>query len=341
MDVKVITPSDPYWQRALARIRHDIYHLPDYVALSSGAKTEALAFFGEGPNGQVVWPFIKRPLPTDLGVRQRFDAASPYGYPSPVATDGLTDAVWARFFNGVSDAAKEQGLVSGFFRMHPLLDPPEPALDGVGRLVQHGETVAWYAAEKEDPSAEIQKGYAYDIRRLQRDGFVSSFDDWHLLPEFSSAYTATMERVGADASYFFGLEYFEQLREALQERLHLVTTFGPDGKLAVAGLFSVCSGIAQYLFSGSTDTYARAGATKLLLYDFFDWSLQQDIQHVHLGGGLEGKKDSLFAFKSRFAGGRRPYRTLRVIFDREVYRTLTGEEDVAGDGFFPPYRATR
>jgi hypothetical protein len=43
-----IGPADPGWSALLERVRHDVYHLPEYVALSAGWEGgEPLAFFAE------------------------------------------------------------------------------------------------------------------------------------------------------------------------------------------------------------------------------------------------------------------------------------------------------
>ena len=67
---------------------------------------------------------------------------------------------------------------------------------------------------------------------------------------------------------------------------------------------------------------------------------------LHLGGGLGGAPDSLFAFKAGFSKARHPFRTWRVVVDEDRYRELTRAAQpglAAADvpGFFPAYRRPR
>jgi hypothetical protein len=70
-------------------------------------------------------------------------------------------------------------------------------------------------------------------------------------------------------------------------------------------------------------------------------------EFLHLGGGVGGYKDSLYAFKSGFSRRRHSFLTLRLITDEEKYRYLVGlraralnaeAEDLLKSDFFPAYR---
>jgi hypothetical protein len=85
--------------------------------------------------------------------------------------------------------------------------------------------------------------------------FFVSLDEWSLFKDFVEIYLATMRRVGAIQRYLFSEEYFENLRAALGERLHLCSVHSPRGDVAAAGLFVETDGIVQYHLSGTAVEY--------------------------------------------------------------------------------------
>ena len=82
MHVDLIEPTDRRWRDTLAMIRHDFYHLPEYVSLeSSRLGGTAVAAYVEQSGVRLVLPLIRRAIPGS----DAFDLVSPYGYPSPIA----------------------------------------------------------------------------------------------------------------------------------------------------------------------------------------------------------------------------------------------------------------
>jgi hypothetical protein len=82
MHVALIEPSDQRWRDTLAMIRHDFYHLTEYVSLESGRLGgTVVAAYVEQPGVRFVLPLIRRAIPGSGA----FDLVSPYGYPSPIA----------------------------------------------------------------------------------------------------------------------------------------------------------------------------------------------------------------------------------------------------------------
>src|SRR5687768_14245068 len=84
-EVSLLEPDDRLWTDTLARVRHDVYHLPEYVRIDAGLSGGTPAAFRYAEAGHVLLlPLVLRPVPdTDLR-----DAISPYGYPGPVSDAG-------------------------------------------------------------------------------------------------------------------------------------------------------------------------------------------------------------------------------------------------------------
>lgn len=346
MIAELIDTKNPVWTRCLRAMPHDFYHLPDYVELC--AKHEggtAAAFYAEEGQSTFLAPLLIRSVPTGLGVPSDWqDCVSPYGYSTPLISpsqDMLPD-----FFNAFGRAARQRGIVTGFFRLHPLLTLDHRTLRTFGQLIRHGETVYFDLTQsKDDLWSQVSTNHRRNIKKLLRLGFRISFDDWARLPDFINLYHATMRRVEAGDAYFFSREYFEDLRAKLGDRLHLACVLTETGAVAAGGLFVSTDGIVQYHLGGTAAPYLSLAPFKLVI-DFM-WRWAQDGSHraLHLGGGVGGTEDSLFHFKAGFSSTRGEFYTCRVIVDHERNRILeqaagfqTPPSDPEQSAFFPRYR---
>ena len=81
-----LKPSDLRWSNALENLEHDVYHLPKYCELAASDEGgEALAFWAEHEGSTLLVPLLERQLKNKFNISEKWtDAASPYGYPSPI-----------------------------------------------------------------------------------------------------------------------------------------------------------------------------------------------------------------------------------------------------------------
>jgi hypothetical protein len=346
--IDLIRTDDPRWLDVLGRLPHDIYHLPDFVDFSaSGDGGTPTAFYAEHGGHAMLVPLILRPLPGELGAPADWsDAVSPYGYPAPLVSEAADPETVQDFFRGLLRLSRERKIASIFLRSHPLL-PFFPLECEAAEVVQHGRTIhVDLTVGVEVIDSQVRKGYRYDIRKLEREGFTTTIDEWGEYPDFVEIYRKTMERLSADDEYMLSHDYFQGLREALADRLHLCSVRSPDGALAASALFSECGGIVQYLFSGTAEAFLRMAPSKLVLYSMIRWAHDRDARVCHLGGGAGAREDSLYTFKAGFSKLSSGFSTLRLIPDRARYRTLVERmtevhhgERSRGPGYFPAYRA--
>jgi ribosomal protein S18 acetylase RimI-like enzyme len=328
----------PEWETALRAAQHDFYHLPAYAALSAvheGGHPRAL-FVSDGERTMLL-PLIIRAIPGGS-----IDATSPYGYPGPVGI-GTDDPAFLRvaLVAGLH-VLREAGLVSAFVRLHPLLNPLPPT--AIGTLVRHGETVSIdLTLPPEEQWAQTRLNHRRDITRAMRLGYIARMDeDWRHLDSFRHLYRATMSRRSAASFYYFDDAYFDSLRQALGERLHLCVV-EKDGIIAAAGLFVETNGIVQYHLSGTSDAFHQVQPTKLMMHFVRGWASDRGNQTLHLGGGVGGDNDSLLQFKFGFSPVHHTFATLRMVIDESEYGRLVAARDPmldpgARSGFFPLYR---
>ena len=205
-----IDPGDGRWTEVLSRVRHDVYHTPEYVAFAARHEGGApAAFYAEEGPSVFLAPLLLRPLPQTLMVDPCWgDAAAPYGCPSPILDPPEDARSLTAFLRAFRALGRRRGLVSAFFRLHPLLALPDDVLEHHGTVVKHGPAVYLDLTLPVDAMwSATRENHRRDIRRLIRSGFVASMDDWTRFQEFIAIYGATMERLSAREYYRFSDRY--------------------------------------------------------------------------------------------------------------------------------------
>ncbi len=121
-----------------------------------------------------------------------------------------------------------------------------------------------------------------------------------------------------------------------------------DGKIAAAGLFTICDGVVQYHLGGTRDEFLKLSPMALIFDTARLWAIEAGARVLHLGGGVGGaKEDSLFHYKAGFSDRRHDFATWRWVVAPEIYRELCerqtrrnelqGLEPTSAD-YFPAYR---
>jgi hypothetical protein len=337
---RLLKPQAPEWTEALQRADHDVYHLPEYVMLDAWESGgTATAFCYQEDSQVVLLPLVLRNVPgTDLS-----DAASPYGYPGPVSNADPADTeFWQDACRAMVAILGAHGIVSVFVRLHPLLPVPLDVLGEFGVVVRHGETVSVdLSLTIEEMWRRTRRDHRKQINRARRAGVSVVMDDWGLLEEWIATYHDNMRRVGASSYYFFPLEHFTALRDALDDRMHLAAAVA-DGQVVGGNVFFEHRGFVQG-FVMSTRSERNYHADKLLYDEVRRWTKGRGDRTFHFGGGVGGANDSLFDYKSGFSDRRHPFHTWRLVTDPLAYQALVRDKGLAADaapmsGYFPPYR---
>ncbi|MBC8067855.1 MAG: GNAT family N-acetyltransferase [Deltaproteobacteria bacterium] len=342
MDIDVVTTANPAaWAAALERAGwHDFYHECWYHQLAEQrgeGRAELVVVAHAGRT--VAVPLLMRPIPGT----QLQDATSVYGYAGPAGVfEGLDTEACASMTAALRERLVAARTVCLFSRLHPLRDQAA-FLAGAGKVVHAGTTVS---IDLGLPSEQQWSAYRADnrnrINRLRREGYVCRRHDGADVGTFIELYESTMRRVSAKAYYVFPREYYETLVDPQRGDLELWIVTDPEGVPAAAGLFSVRGDIVQYHLSGAGDAYRKQAPTTLLLDEVRRSANERGATRLHLGGGLGGGEDSLFAFKSGFGDGRHAFCVWQWILDPASYRELEGrrlQREPTPGSFFPSYRA--
>ncbi len=334
----MLTADDPAWAMFLEGVRHDFHHLPAYTALEATRMGgQAMALHVDDGERSLLLPLVVRAIPGS-----RLDAVSPYGYPGPLTAGTDDPSFITAALTAAAPALREAGWVSLFVRMHPLLNADPPS--GPGLVLHEGDTVAIDLSISSDDRWKV-------TRRQHRQKIVHAIDagdrawfdeDWQHFSTFQRLYEETMHRVSAAPEYFFADGYYEGLRAALGDRLHLLIVES-EGAIAATILFVETCGIVEYHLLGVDVDHMRKTPAALALHEASSWAADRGDAWLHLGGGVGAAEDSLLHFKTGFSPLRFPYRTLRLVVDEAEYARLSREHDPSWDGspvggFFPAYR---
>ncbi|HEY8842793.1 MAG TPA: GNAT family N-acetyltransferase [Gaiellaceae bacterium] len=309
-----VAPGD--WNPLLEELGFvDVYLTREYVEASTLLEPGRPLFLR---TEQAVFAAILREGPIDV--------ISPYGYGGPVGPG---------FWEPYDDWCRANGIVSTFVRFHPLYANQRDAGPKV-HVEPLGPTVAWRLDTDDDLFERMHRHHRRVVRKAVTAGVEATAT---LAPKslerFASLYEQTMERQQAKGFYYFPSEYWRVLETELRDHVVLFEA-GEDAAL----LCLHAPPWLHYHLGASSEAGRKLGASNLLFLEAAHWAQNLAYTSFHLGGGVGGKRDSLFEFKLRFdPGGELEMAVGKAIHDEEAYARLVGPE--AGlDGFFPAYRAT-
>jgi hypothetical protein len=309
------------WNALLARLGlKDVYLTREYVESACVLEPGEAVFLSRD---DVVFPLILREL------EGGHDVVTPYGYGGPVARD---PSAAPGFYAAYEDWCRGRGVISTFARFHPLYDNHRYSSFAVEPL---GATVAWRLAGDE-PFERLHPHHRRLVRKAERAGVEAAVREDAGLDEFVDLYEQTMRRLDADAFYLFPAAYWESLRTLPT----VLVEARRDGELLAAVLCFDSAPWLHYHLGAQSDEGRRLGGSQLALLEAARWGRGRGYELLHLGGGVGGRRDSLFEFKQRFDpdAGEREFAVGKAIHDEGAYRELAGTAST--DGFFPAYRDT-
>ena len=354
MNIVTLDVQNPLWSATLAQLPHDVYHLPDYVALDA-KRTETIpeAFLLQEDNKIFFAPYLLRSCSDILGTAEAeiYDIISPYGYPGILMSQGALDNPEFPDFalQKFSSTLQERGVCSAFLRLHPILGEGFAKVFQSDRLSENGQTVSMDLTLDEGQIwAKTRRGHQSTINKCIRLGLKARTVPYaEYIDEFIAIYEETMNRVKAKDSYYFSRDYFEGLLK-LEDKIHLGIV-EQEEEIVCACLFFESCGIVQAHLGGTKSEFLKQSPFNLLLHQMRLWAKARGNKYLHIGGGVGGKKDNLYTFKSGFSKQRHEFFTLRSVVDPERYNDLLhfrakaidkSVAELKSTQFFPAYRAS-
>ncbi len=354
--VRLLHPDDPDWDIAIAAAHPSVFHSSGYHRYSAGFdNAEPYLAVLSDETGGLAWPYLLRDVEQVPGLHKtdRMDVTSAYGYPGPLVW-GWGDERIAQALDRIAETWRRQQVVSVFTRFNPLLGndatiPLSPAWAAPGSrgVVAAGATVSVDLTEDADLiRARYRRDLRRQIRRCREAGLETVEDTtWASLPAFALQYRETMERLGAADFYYFSLADFERLRRSLPHAAHLLITRRGD-VVAAAGLFLESGDTVEWHLVSTNSDLLHLSPAKVLVDDTITWAKRRGFKAMHLGGGLAGREDSLFWFKSGFSPRRHEFAVGGWVLDAGAYEGLAERRRASlppgaslDTTFFPAYRA--
>lgn len=250
-----------------------------------------------------------------------FDWNTPYGYGGPLAdVERFTDRQQEVFREELFTLARSRGVVSQFFRFHPLLQNQTVC----GQVIENiyiKDTIFIKLDTDEDLMVQMDPKNRNLIRKAQKSDIVIEHDKGERVEDFMRIYETTMDRDNARDFYYFPKSYYDYMRENMTDETEYFYAY-KDGEMAAASIFFYANESMHYHLSANLVEYRTYAPTNLLLYEAAKWGREKGMKALHLGGGV-GIEDSLFHFKKQFnKQGRIGFYIGRNIFDEAKYQEL-------------------
>jgi len=333
---------------ALASIQMDCpYNQPDYMSLLANhlyPDSQLNVFFFRSDNGQVYYPFFKRPLKSIARMPEPFhryhDIIGSWYFGGPLAVVS-TDRrrLLAEYAKAFSDFCAAENIVSEFIRFDPGLEN-HLFSSGYHEVILNRDTVY---IDLELPYEQIWNEYRGRCRTavrkaLKNDIRVSDRVTVERIEAFARIYQSEMERKADSRHYFFSTRFFTDVAAVLPDQFKYFFAFHKD-RLCGATLVYYTQKIAyDYLMATDVDFW-KYQPNNLLLDTAVRWAKSQGIAVFDLMGGRPG----VFHFKSSFSDLRRPFFTGKKIHLPDVYAQLAEitqglKKEAHNPDFFPVYR---
>jgi hypothetical protein len=339
MQINILSPDDFRWQLAVDELFHDFYHLPAYSKLESVRlkTTPQCAAIRDGKKSFLI-PYLLRSCADieDKWNEDIYDIVSPYGYPGFVVNEAGQDPDFiGTCFNQLTKIWYEQNICSAFIRLHPIINNYFPFSNSFNHnfAFTHGNIVVCnLLSTDQDIWKQTRRSHRNNVSKLKVTGFncsITPVNGLRSLKDFLQIYEATMIRVGAKDSYFFSPKYFEKLASILDEYLYICEV-EVGGQTVASSLVTESCGIVQYHLGGTRDDFVHQSPSILMI--------------------TGSKEDSLYHFKSGFSKLTKPFTTIKMVVNENMYSKLIESScqrsnrpildvDISNQSFFPAYRA--
>lgn len=245
------------------------------------------------------------------------DIQSAYGYGGPISNSDEPDFLY-RADQAFGRWAQEHAILAEFLRFHPLVAHGRWYS---GKVVDNRQTV--YVNLTEDLFQQYAVRRRTDVRRALEAGIrLERLDGSSMLKVFPEIYWENMNQIGASRSYYFNLDYFD----------NLFKFSGTEGWLAfyedkpIAGavfLVSEQAKLAEYHLGAKLQGFDHLRAPIALLHAAAVFYQSKGYERFYLGGGRSTQEtDSLLFFKKGFSPYTATFRFGSRIYNPDKYAQL-------------------
>lgn len=321
----------------------DIYFTEEYGKVyEANGEGKLERFKLESKNGKVIYYFLKRELPVDLG-KKYYDIVTPYGYGGPLFVDYSDEyelnLLKKEYEEKFTKYCLENNIVSEFIKFHPILENQKFVKEFM-EVIYSSEYICLDVTSEN----EILENMTSDRRNKIRKAIKNNIEIKILennpenIEKFYEMYVETMDKNRAAEYYYFSKEFFLNNLKFLKENLKIFAAYEAENMISIS-LVIFKKECVHYYFSANDPEALYLSGNSLLIYEAIKWAADNKKKYFHLGGGLP----TLYRFKKSFTK-KEPYKLYigRKIYNHEIYRRAVEETEkiktIENKEFFPKYR---
>lgn len=289
-------------------------------------------------HAKIILPFVQRDLAEVVGdaalAGGARDIVSLYGRGGMLFDGSDRDEIEA-FHGDFAEWCRDQGIICGFSRYHPVLDNAVFAA-GSTEVIDVGNFVVVDLRPSID---DIEAGFKYSmrkaIRKSERAGVTVTVEqNLDHLDTFLDVYHETLERNGARPFYYFARGFYERLPSELPGGFAFYYGW-LDGEIVTCELAILSRRYASSFVGGSRAAGLEASANQNLKREMIRDLKGRGCRHFLLGGG-QSPDDGVYRYKLAYAPeGARPSLVGGDIFVPDAYRDLKARMSAAGAPMAP------
>ncbi len=270
----------------------------------------------------ILMPFLFRKVPYQDQEEIYYDVISPYGYSGPLFNDSMSRGYLILFWEAVDAWYKENHVVSEFIRFSlnhnfqfysGILIPTLTNVNG--RLID--EEAQWVGLKQ-----KVRNNYRKSLESNLVVKFICDEITDQDIDIYYNIYITTMQRIGADDTYFYSLEYFKKIITLSKNNFVIVFIYKDD--IAISTELILIAGDTLYSYLGGTlADYFNYRPNDFLKIEVMKWARENGYSYYLLGGG-RSDGDSLYQYKKSFFPNDKDtiYYTGRKIINQTMYQKL-------------------
>ncbi len=309
---------------------------------------EELCYFTYGNTDKtlVLMPFLLRKIKVE-GFEHYYDVSSPYGYSGPLFNEDMSRAYLLDFWEAVDAWYKANDVVSEFIRFSLSLNHQfytgklVPTLNNVNGFIHSEKELQWGNFK-----AKVRNNYRKAVSNNLSIKIINTPDDLEHVKVFYDIYITTMQRLNADQSYFFSLNYFENIIRLNKDNYAIAYVYKGDVPISAELIFISGHTLFSYL-GGTLSDYFDCRPNDYLKIQVMKWARANGHTYYVLGGGRQNN-DSLYKYKKTFFPNDEDvvFYTGRKVIDPKVYKEMVAkanitpslDKDTREVHYFPKYR---
>lgn len=318
--------------------QYDVYYLNEYVApFVITGKNESFLINFKNNNFELCYVIEKSDIAdfekfeNKLTKNKLFDISTPYGYGGPLVKNYDAESI-KLFFEELKKWAKNENIISQFFRFHPLIENYKH-FEEICEIKNLKKTVVVNLENEQAVFDNMASTCRNRIRKAINSGIKIEIDNSKKSQErFIELYKLTMDKNNATDFYYFNDKFFEELFKTLGESSNLFNSVY-ENKIISSAIVLNCNKHLHYHLGCTDVEYIKLAPNNLLFYEIALYGVRNGYTKYHLGGGT-GIEDSLLTFKKTFnKNGLIDFYIGRNIFDKIKYDELMQLRKQLDDNF--------